>query len=127
MSRDVSPPFTYLNAVTAAAQGLKIQMGLNGLNGMSFHTVWTGNIVGTVTIEGSNDPLLVPATTAAEEDAADWVDITALVTTLVDPAGVAGNNMAIVNNSRFWWIRLGIGSVSGTGTFSVYPASHGAG
>jgi len=129
MSRDFQAPNKYLDAVAVNTTGTPIQMGQSGINGFTFHNVWNPGaetLVGTITIEASNDPALLSATTAAQQDAADWVDITSSLT-LVNPTSGAGNDMIIINNTRFWWIRLNLSGVSGTGIFSSYPASHGAG
>ena len=126
MSRDFQTPTKHLNAVAAAATGAPIQLGYSGINGMTFHNVWTGTLGGTLKMEASCDPALTTAATAAEQDAANWVDITSQVT-MTNPATGGGNDMVIVNNMRFWWVRLDLSSVTGTGTFSSYAASHGAG
>ncbi len=126
MGASFQKPWIYINAAAAAEQGIRIAMGQSGINGIAFHNLWTGTLGGVLTFEASNDPALTTATTQAEEDAADWVDISASLV-IVQPITGGGNDMVIINNSRFWWIRMGLGSVTGGGTFSSFPASHGAG
>lgn len=126
MGAEFKPPFRYINAVAVNTQGHRIRMGEDGINGMSFHNLWTGSLGGTLTFEASNDPALNKAATQADEDAADWVDITAELT-FTNPITGGGNDMLVINNSRFWWIRMGLSAVTGSGTFSSFPASHGEG
>ncbi len=131
MSRDFLAPYKYLDEVAATTVGIPIAMGQSGINGITFHNVWntdgTATLAGAVKIEASNDPALNgTALSAAEQSAADWVDITAELT-ITDPTSGEGRNMIIVNNTRFWWIRLTLTVSGGTGVFSCYPASHGAG
>ncbi len=119
-------PWRYIDAVAVNTQGKRIPMGQSGINGMAFHNLWAGTLGGTLTFEASNDPALETAVTQADEDAADWVDISAQLT-FTNPVTGDDNDMVVVNNSRFWWFRIRLSAVTGTGTFSCYPASHGEG
>ncbi len=129
MSRDILPPYKYMDAVAITTVGVPIRMGEAGTNGMTFHNVWntdgTGTLAGAIKVEASNDPAL-NSSDAAVVSAADWIDITASLT-ITDPTSGESRNMVIVNNTRFWWIRLTLTVSGGTGVFSCYPASHGAG
>jgi len=138
-SPTMQTPMTYLDAVTATTQGKPIALGYAG-NGISFHNVWnidtssSQTLTGTLLIEASNDPALISIAksstlTAAEVitaiDAANWVDVTA-VSSPTDPTTGAGDAMEVLNNTRFWWVRMKI-TVAGTGDFTSFVATHGDG
>jgi hypothetical protein len=99
-------------------------MWSDGINGFTFHNVWTGTYGATVAIYASNDPR---AREGHPDNAnAEWVNITSLLT-ITDPVTGGGNDMIIINNSRFAFIKLDLGSSSGTGTCTTWVCSHGTG
>jgi len=137
MSRDFQKPFFYMNLVTGDTVGEPIGIGQSGINGFTFHNVWNkpaGTLAGTLILEGSNDPNLevsiaIPdpteRITAIDNDS--WFNFTSEVPSLVNPTSGFSQQIVIINNTRFWWIRMRLVAVGGAGTFSSFPGSHGAG
>lgn len=139
MSTSLPPEYYFAKAgVTATTVGLAKAMYLDDINGFTFHNDWndgTGGgttLAGTFKVEASNDPALEIASslTSAErvtaENAAKWQDITALLT-VTDVTSGAGDDMIIINNSRFGWIRLTLTKTGGTGACFCFICSHGEG
>lgn len=137
MGRTFQAPGRYLDDVVANTQGTPIPLGQSG-GGFCFHNSWNfggGTLSGTLVFEASNDPevgrivqdeFLTTTEKATAFDAARWVDVTSVVSA-TDPTTGDGNSMEVVNNARFWWFRLRLEGVAGTGTFSSYIATHGDG
>lgn len=124
-------PGVYIaDAAVGTVTGPTRNMLPDNLNGWTFHNVWTGTATATLKFYGSNDPAANPrdesAAGVAAAAAAEWVEITSSVTN-DDPAGSAGNDMVIISNSRFAFIRMDVTGTSGAGNFRSWDCSHGIG
>lgn len=138
MSHGAIAPSVYIGdadvgTAIAAITGNTVDMHLDGINGFTFHNVWTGTAAATLTFFGSNDPrarataqkgtiAAVPTGSAS----ANWVDISASLT-FTNPATGGGNDLVIISNTRFAFIRMVVASPSGSGNFNSWVCSHGAG
>jgi len=87
----------------------------------SFHYEWTGTYAATIAIEVSNDPRCFEGHHDSANAASD--DITSAInaiTAITDPAGSAGDSNINVDDITFGWVRMGLSSISGTGTFKCW-------
>lgn len=98
----------------------------DGINGITFHNVWTGTPTAVLKFYATNDPRALNVNNTADVAAADWVEITADLT-FDNPAGGAANDMVIISNSRFAAIRMDVTGLSSSGNFTSWTCSHGAG
>jgi hypothetical protein len=113
------PEFHYIDIdnTDGTTTGGWIWLAPDGCNGVSFHNEWTGTYQGTLAIHASNDPRCNPDHPDTANAAFD--DITADVSP-TDPPGAAGDEMVIISDVRFSYIRLKVTFVGGAGDFDTW-------
>jgi hypothetical protein len=113
------PEFEYINITEADGNttGGWIWLAPDSCNGFSMHNEWTGTYAATLAIEASNDPRCFPD--HPDTANANFDDITASIAP-TDPAGAAGDEMVIVSDVRFSYVRLKLSGIGGAGTFICY-------
>lgn len=132
MSHSQIVPYVYIGdkdegTAIAAITGNTINMYLDGINGFTIHNAWTGTAGGTLTFFASDDSRArVTVDSGTGDAAANWVDITEDLT-FKNPTTGGGNDMIIISNSRFAYLRMVVASPTGSGNFTSWVCSHGAG
>ena len=118
------PATTYISiAASATTQGGAIPLGYDELDGCSFSLEF-GDVTGSWLFEATNDPRAMQ--NHPDESNADWDDITSDIGA-TDPAGSAGDETVILDNTRFAFIRLKYTHSAGTEHVRVHFSGHGSG
>lgn len=142
-SRGYIPNFRYMDVLVASgvvqtqgtnirgghlAQGPSVWLAPDMIAGFSIQTRWnqlsadTQTLTGTIVVEASDDELANPQT--GNEANALWADITSQLT-ITNPTTGAGNDLIMVSDVRFDYVRLRLGSPGDSGRFIADFAGRG--